>query len=415
MKKLMKTQSIIICWLLVVICLETNSAFAQGNLTPPGPPAPIMKSLDQIQPRTPISSASFFISQPGSYYLTTNLVGSFGIGILVGDVTLDLNGFTITSTNSSDGILVYNNIRNLCIRNGSVSQCGSDGINAYTAQNSQFEHLQLDGNAVRGLICGDNCVVTSCNAISNAAALSFNGAIIVGNNCVVKDCVVQNNRGVGIFGGGSGDVITGCSASGNLGSGISTLVGAIVRDCTAVDNTGQGITVGDSSVLSFCLAQTNSSDGFVAGIGCTINACSSVANIGNGFKLGSESTVTGCTASQNNGDGIQVLYSCLVQGNTCGSNSRFVTTGGAGVHAVYSGNRIEGNTLNSNQYGIRADGNENIIVRNTVRGSGSFNFYIAADNMVGIITNAIGTSSLISGNTGGSGLGSTDPWANFSY
>jgi len=32
------------------------SAFAQGPLTPPGTPAPTMKSLDQIEPRTPIAS-----------------------------------------------------------------------------------------------------------------------------------------------------------------------------------------------------------------------------------------------------------------------------------------------------------------------------------------------------------------------
>jgi hypothetical protein len=41
---------------------------AQGSLTPPpGAPAPTMKTLDQIEARTPISSAPFTISAPGSY------------------------------------------------------------------------------------------------------------------------------------------------------------------------------------------------------------------------------------------------------------------------------------------------------------------------------------------------------------
>src|SRR6478609_1827254 len=72
--------------------------FAQGSLTPPaGAPAPVMKSLSQIEPRTPVSSAPFTINQPGSYYLTTNLTISSGTAITIAtnDVTLDLNGFAL--------------------------------------------------------------------------------------------------------------------------------------------------------------------------------------------------------------------------------------------------------------------------------------------------------------------------------
>src|SRR6188768_715136 len=75
--------------------------FAQGSLTPPaGAPAPVMKSLDQIEARTPISSAPFTITAPGSYYLIGNLSVSSGNAIVIAtnDVTLDLNGFTISST-----------------------------------------------------------------------------------------------------------------------------------------------------------------------------------------------------------------------------------------------------------------------------------------------------------------------------
>src|SRR5438477_473602 len=76
------------------------SVFAQGPLTPPGAPAPLFKTLQQVEPRTPIAAAPFTISAAGSYYLTTNVTVSSGdaITITANNVTLDLNGFTIAST-----------------------------------------------------------------------------------------------------------------------------------------------------------------------------------------------------------------------------------------------------------------------------------------------------------------------------
>src|ERR1700753_1472427 len=101
----MKMKSIYSTFLLSFAFLGTSlhSALAQGNLTPPGAPGATMKSLDQIEARTPISSTSFVISAPGSYYLTTNLTmtgdekNTNAISITVSGVTLDLNGFTISS------------------------------------------------------------------------------------------------------------------------------------------------------------------------------------------------------------------------------------------------------------------------------------------------------------------------------
>ena len=67
-----------------------------------------MKSLDQLEPRTPIgavgeSTATIAINQPGSYVLMGNLKVTDGDGIMINadNVTLDLNGFTISSTEAT--------------------------------------------------------------------------------------------------------------------------------------------------------------------------------------------------------------------------------------------------------------------------------------------------------------------------
>src|SRR5476651_1165640 len=103
------------------------STFGQGTLTPPGAPAPTMKSLDQIEARTPISSAPFTISASGSYYLTGNLAVTSGAGIIIAAdfVTLDLNGYTISSTAASAanaGVgLSGSSHHDITIRNGHIS------------------------------------------------------------------------------------------------------------------------------------------------------------------------------------------------------------------------------------------------------------------------------------------------------
>jgi hypothetical protein len=51
--------------LLAALLGVDTTLHAQGSLTPPGAPAPTMKTLAQIEPRTPISSAPFTITVSG--------------------------------------------------------------------------------------------------------------------------------------------------------------------------------------------------------------------------------------------------------------------------------------------------------------------------------------------------------------
>lgn len=94
-----------------------------------------MKTLDQVEARIPVSESTtppsgdhqFTITQPGSYYLTGNVVVTkpSGIAIAATGVTLDLNGFSIRreAGNSGAGVEVFS--ARCAIMNGSIGGFGT--------------------------------------------------------------------------------------------------------------------------------------------------------------------------------------------------------------------------------------------------------------------------------------------------
>jgi parallel beta-helix repeat protein len=338
----MKNSCRIITFVLVGLGVEL-SALAQVNLNPPGPPAPMFKTLDQVQPRIPIganttpgdSACLFKITQPGSYYLTTNITGEAsksGIQIWSSGVTLDLMGFEIGGVSGSfNGISVpVGSVTNITIRNGSIYNWGITGISALAARNSLFQDLRLAANR-EGLIGGSKSTILNCNASSN----SFDG--ISAGNC-----------------NSEGSLVTGCTASSNGRDGISIDRG-VVRGCFSVGNTGEGIHVepGSASLV-------------------TDNHC------------------------LNNGSGIGITGSQTICGGPGGGKCR-----------------IDNNNVVNNHYGISVQHEGNLITRNSASGNDT-NYFISANNKVGVIVSAP-NSGAISGDTGGAGVGTTDPWANISY
>src|SRR4026207_1710043 len=115
----MKTNRTLKCIGVVALMLPTLNAqlstvSAQGSLTPPGAPGPTMKTLTQVEPRTPISSLPFFITNAGWYDVPTNRTGRPGLTVMASGVTIDLMGFELVGGGGS-GVGIAPTQTNVCV------------------------------------------------------------------------------------------------------------------------------------------------------------------------------------------------------------------------------------------------------------------------------------------------------------
>jgi hypothetical protein len=275
-----------------------SSCRAQGSLTPPGAPAPTMKTLEQIEPRTPISSVPFTISQPGSYYLTTNLSVSSGTAITIATngVTLDLNGFTLSSSdpaNTGDGILINSGLKNLTIMNGYIE--GGVTNNAGVFSGPGF------GYGIRNL-----------------------GS--VPRNVRVSGVTVSGCRYDGInVGSGQATLVEGCLAQtvGNVGIRANTIKGSVAKECgnTAIYGNqvsdSRGESIGGHGLYALnsqnCYGSSSSGTGLYA---YTAQNCYGYSG-GSGIGLFADYTALNCSGYCYSGTG---LYASTAQ-NCYGSSS----------------------------------------------------------------------------------------------
>jgi hypothetical protein len=270
-------------WLAVLVA-PFCTALGQGSLMPVGPPAPTMKTLDQIEARTPISSAPFTISQSGSYYLTNNLTVAGGVAITItaSDVSLDLNGFTISSTAASPAgfaIHIFGAPKNLVIRNGLI-QSGVTS-NGGTYSGSGFSH---------GIIYSNTPPVNVRVTDLTVTGVAFNGIYLGWNATAVESCTVLTAGSVGIFASTiKNSIAEDCGSHG--------IFGQLVSDCRGVSSgSGEGV-VGDTVLNSYGVSQ--SGDGVA---GQTVQNCYGKSNTRTGVYA--QASALNCYGFSSSGIGI---------------------------------------------------------------------------------------------------------------
>jgi parallel beta-helix repeat protein len=321
-------------------------AFA-GELDPPaapnGTPGPEPRIAINAENTPGDAEAHFVIGRRGSYYLPRSFANlSFnstkhGIVIEADDVTVDLQGFTL------------------------------DGMDTIVFPFG----VQGPQPSVTGILASghpDNVTVR------NGVIRDWTGSGVdleFAENCTVENIDVFNCDVLGICAGEN----------------------ATVNRCKAVNCGTTGIDVSNGGTISDCVASDNGEDG-ISGFNVLIRDCVSKDNTRDGYDL-NRGILRDSIAEQNGRHGIRARFICLVRDNVSHNQET-----GAGVFVEGTANRIEGNQIVSNETGILATGQSNVIIQNTVRNSAtSFNI---------VLNNTVGPTITVE-----DPVTSVNPWANF--
>jgi hypothetical protein len=263
------------------------------------------------------------IAASGSYVLTSALsvqsANATAISIVSDDVTLDLNGFSITGPTTCSGLppvctpgagtgsgVAGASAGRVTVVNGVVRGLGDAGIDL--GMDARVEGVRASENGGRGISVGAGGSVARCSAQRNGAA-----GIAAGDDAAIETSTSSENGGDGIR-AGERSTVRACATNAN-GDGIEVGLGSVVSASVAAGNRSYGFRLGEGSVLASSAATTSGSDGILAGAGSSIQDSVSSANAGFGLVGGSGDS--GYAGNVIDGNGATVFTGSEVGTNLC--------------------------------------------------------------------------------------------------
>jgi len=319
---------------------------------PPGPIAPTMKSLDQIEPRVCVNdlpgspTAVHLITQPGSYYLTGDILGEPGKSGIVVDlsqdtpldiVTLDLNGFSLTG--------VAGSLHGIDVPASPIARVEKFAVRQDFGQVGGTR--RWDGDGVR-VMAADDCVLTGVNSEDNGGAgyRASGGPRFKAGADLSKKVNIANNGGGGA---GGGIVLTGCfsvslrgmDVTGNTGDGVSialttpeqTKKTLTLRSLRVSNNTGDGVAIDHNTGSSLRVRMNSVSMDSNFGDGLRIFADGG----GVGISISHDASLDDIFAGNNGGNGVNIQANNAARFRVRVTDARFVTNVLNGMRCVDDG------------------------------------------------------------------------------
>jgi hypothetical protein len=175
------------------------------------------------------------ISAPGSYRLTGDLLaptGASGIRIEANDVSLDLNGFTISG--GGFGLAIHgvtaSGFSNVEVRNGTIRNFPTSGVHLPSGLLHRVIDVRVIGNGnfginIQGTSATGGHLVRGCTALQNGS-----GMRIESPGSLLLDSVARDNTNIGLVLGAG----VGFARNASSNNGTTDVSGGIAIECNLI-------------------------------------------------------------------------------------------------------------------------------------------------------------------------------------